>query len=77
MLQCCKQFFSWAEKFELAPLARKRVILSQLLEKVELGRGYQVTLHLKLTIRQFLELMQKKEKITQTKMENGSIASPC
>lgn len=53
---CYKQFCGWAEEFELAPLARKRVILSQLLEKVELGKGYQVTLHLKLTYRQFLDL---------------------
>ena len=58
---CYKQFCGWAEEFELAPLARKRVILSQLLEKVELGKGYQVTVHVKLTYKQFLELCQTEE----------------
>lgn len=53
-----KQFCGWAEEFELAPLARKRVILSQLLDRVELGKGYKVTLHLKLTYRQFLGLIE-------------------
>ena len=58
---CYKQFCGWAEEFELAPLARKRVILSQLLEKVELGKGYQVTLHLKLTYHQFLDLTEQEK----------------
>lgn len=56
--ECYRQFCGWAEEFELAPLARKRVILSELLEKVEVGKGYQVTVHVKLTYKQFLELCQ-------------------
>lgn len=47
--ECYRQFCGWAEEFELAPLARKRMILSELLEKVEVGKGYQVTVHVKLT----------------------------
>lgn len=73
---CYQQFCGWAEEFELAPLARKRVILSQLLDKVELGKGYEVTLHLKLTYRQFLELteQEKGSQITQAKMDHKNIA---
>ena len=59
--ECYRQFCGWAEKFELAPLTRKRMILSELLEKVEVGKGYQVTVHVKLTYKQFLELCQTEE----------------
>ena len=59
--ECYRQFCGWAEEFELAPLARKRMILSELLEKVEVGKGYQVTVHVKLTYKQFLELCQTEE----------------
>ncbi len=59
--ECYRQFCGWAEEFELAPLTRKRMILSELLEKVEVGKGYQVTVHVKLTYKQFLELCQTEE----------------
>lgn len=59
--ECYRQFCGWAEEFELAPLARKRMILSELLEKVGVGKGYQVTVHVKLTYKQFLELCQTEE----------------
>lgn len=45
----------------MAPLARKRIILSELMEKVEVGKGYQVTVHVKLSYKQFQELSQKDE----------------
>ena len=64
--ECYRQFCGWAEEFELAPLARKRVILSELLEKVEVGKGYQVTVHVKLTYKQFLELCQTEENSEKT-----------
>ena len=59
--ECYRQFCGWTEEFELVPLARKRMILSELLEKVEVGKGYQVTVHVKLTYKQFLELCQTEE----------------
>ncbi len=59
--ECYRQFCGWTEEFELAPLARKRMILSELLEKAEVGKGYQVTVHVKLTYKQFLELCQTEE----------------
>ena len=36
-------FRGWAEEFDTAPLEMKRMILSQLIERVEVGRKYQVT----------------------------------
>ena len=59
--ECYRQFCGWTEEFELVPLARKRMILSELLDKVEVGKGYQVTVHVKLTYKQFLELCQTEE----------------
>lgn len=59
--ECYREFCGWAEEFELASLARKRIILSELLEKVEVGKGYQVTVHVKLVYKQFRELCQINE----------------
>ena len=74
--ECYKQFCGWAEEFELAPLARKRVILSELLDKVEVGKGYQVTVHVKLTYKQFLELSQttKNDEIPLTNATDENVA---
>ena len=74
--ECYRQFCGWAEEFELAPLARKRMILSELLEKVEVGKGYQVTVHVKLSYKQFLELSQKNEtgEITLRNSANENVA---
>ena len=74
--ECYRQFCGWAEEFELAPLARKRMILSELLEKVEVGKGYQVTVHVKLTYKQFLELCQTEEtsEISLRNATDGNVA---
>ena len=74
--ECYRQFCGWAEEFELAPLARKRMILSELLEKVEVGKGYQVTVHVKLTYKQFLELSQTSEndEIPLRNVADGNVA---
>lgn len=40
------EFRGWAEEFDAAPLEIKRMILSQLIERVEVGRKYQVTIKL-------------------------------
>ena len=74
--ECYRQFCGWAEEFELAPLARKRMILSELLEKVEVGKGYQVTVHVKLTYKQFLELYQTEEtsEISLRNATDGNVA---
>ena len=74
--ECYKQFCDWAEEFELAPIARKRMILSELLEKVEVGKGYQVTVHVKLTYKQFLKLSQtsKNDEIPLTNATDENVA---
>lgn len=74
--ECYRQFCGWAEEFELAPLARKRMILSELLEKVEVGKGYQVTIHVKLSYKQFLELCQTEEtsEISLRNATDGNVA---
>ncbi len=74
--ECYRQFCGWAEEFELAPLARKRMILSELLEKVEVGKGYQVTVHVKLSYKQFLELSKNDEtgEITLRNATDGNVA---
>ena len=48
------EFLGWANEFDLASLPRKRTILAQLLERVELGRGYRVRIVVRGSYRQFL-----------------------
>lgn len=73
---CYNQFCGWAEEFEMASLPRKRIILGHLIDKVEVGRGYEVTVRLNLSYRQFVEITKadKKTEITQAKAESGKVA---
>ena len=48
------EFLGWANEFDLATIPRKRAILGQLIEKVEGGKGYKVTVHLRMSYAQFL-----------------------
>lgn len=48
------EFLGWANEFDLATVERKRVILAQLFEKVEVGKGYKITIHVRGTYKQFL-----------------------
>ena len=48
-------FRGWAEEFDTAPLEMKRMILSQLINKVEVGRKYQVNVKLNMKYQQFVE----------------------
>ena len=45
----------WGQLFEDAPLSQKQMILAEIIDRVEVRRGYQVTIKFKLTARQFLE----------------------
>ena len=73
---CYNQFCGWAEEFEMASLPRKRIILSQLIDKVEVGKGYEVTVRLKLSYEQFKDIAKenRKPEITQAKAESGKVA---
>lgn len=48
------EFLGWANEFDLASVPRKRAILAELFEKVEVGRGYKITIYIKGSYRQFL-----------------------
>ena len=48
-------FRGWAEEFDAAPLEMKRMILSHLIDRVEVGRKYQVTIKLNMEYQQFLD----------------------
>ena len=48
------EFLGWANEFSLATVERKRAILAQLFEKVEIGKGYKITINVRGTYRQFL-----------------------
>ena len=48
-------FKGWAEEFDTAPLEMKRLILSHLIDRVEVGRKYQVIVKFNMKYRQFLE----------------------
>ena len=50
------EFVGWAEEFELVPIQRKRMILSQLITKVEVGRKYAVTIEINMSYKQFLTM---------------------
>ncbi len=49
------QFTSWADEFDIAPMERKRMILSELFSRIELSRGYRIKIEVELNYRQFLE----------------------
>lgn len=54
--QYYKDFMGWADEFEMATLERKRMILGQLFTKVEVAKGYKVTVHVNMSYKQFLGL---------------------
>ena len=49
-----RDFLGWANEFDCASLPRKRAILSQLLDSVEVGRGYKIIIHMNVNYEQFL-----------------------
>lgn len=73
---CYRQFCGWAEEFEMASLPRKRVILGQLFEKIEIGKGYEVTAHVNMSYQQFINLGEPDEirQITQANAADEEVA---
>ena len=53
------EFLGWANEFDLASIPRKRTILAQLLEKVEVGKGYRVRIVVRGSYQQFLKREQE------------------
>ena len=56
------EFLGWANEFDLASIPRKRTILAQLLEKVEVGKGYRVRIVVRGSYQQFLKREQELDK---------------
>ena len=50
-----RKLAEWSQFFEDAPEAQKRMILAEIIDRIEVRRGYQVTIKFKLTAQQFLE----------------------
>lgn len=48
------EFLGWANEFDAATLTQKRTILRQLIDKIELGKGYKITIHFNMSYAQFL-----------------------
>lgn len=47
------QFKSWAEEFDMATLEQQKMIACHLFRRIEVGRGYQISVELNMTYRQF------------------------
>lgn len=45
----------WANIFATVPMSQKRMILAEIIDRVEIGAGYKINIEFKLTARQFLE----------------------
>lgn len=56
------EFLGWANEFDLASIPRKRTILAQLLEKVEVGKGYRIRIVVRGSYQQFLKREQELDK---------------
>ncbi len=54
-LNAYDDFRGWADEFDSAPLEIKRTILSQLIDRVEVGRKYAVTIKFNMSYQQFLK----------------------
>lgn len=52
-------FLGWANEFETATLQRKRMILSELIDRVEIGSNYKVTIKFNLSYSQLLDMAGK------------------
>ena len=48
-----KEFKSWAEEFDTACMEQKKMIACQLFKRIEVGRGYKVSVELNMTYKQF------------------------
>ena len=42
-------------RVDTAPLSQKRMILAEIIDRIEVGAGYKINIEFKLTARQFLE----------------------
>lgn len=55
ILPAYNQFRTWASEFEEASFKAKKMIVSQLFSRIEVGKGYKIHLEMNLTYKQFCE----------------------
>ena len=51
------QFVQWVDVYDAANMETKKMIVSQLFERIEVYRGYKLKVRLTITMQQFLEGM--------------------
>ena len=49
VLPAYRRFKSWAEEFDSADLEQKKMIACQIFDRIELGKGYRLTIHMNVT----------------------------
>lgn len=49
------QFRTWAAEYDDLSIEAKRMVMSELFDKVEIGRDYAIRYHVKFLYRQFIE----------------------
>ena len=63
ILPAYRRFKGWAEEFDTASLEQKKMIACQLFDRIELGKDYNITIHMNVTYQQFCsEWKVKKDK---------------
>ena len=63
------QFVEWADVYESATMATKKMIAAQLIKRVEVNKGYKFKVELTLTAKQFLD--QSNPQIIVENKQNG------
>jgi site-specific DNA recombinase len=53
VLPAYRRFKSWAEEFDSANLEQKKMIACQIFDRIEIGKGYQLIVHMNVTYKQF------------------------
>ena len=53
ILPAYRRFKSWAEEFDTADLEQKKIIACQLFDRIELGKDYNIIMHMNVTYQQF------------------------
>ena len=53
ILPAYRRFKSWAEEFDTADLEQKKMIACQLFDRIELGKDYNIIMHMNVTYQQF------------------------
>ncbi len=50
-----ERFTNWADEFERCSIERKKMIISQLVSRIEIGKGYRITVEFNMDYQQFCE----------------------